>query len=208
MVQIAFCIKACRHSKLRQKQVSKFQLYIATFGNKVGVCKSLRTIGELLRHFLITLQIELVIGETHTVRFINSTTCLQAQEHVLRFRIFTTNIVQVVSCDQAKTIFFRQLLQTTVCLMFFRQVVVLNFQEIVFFAKDFDMFFQATASTVHITLLNQHWKFTSDTSTKADDTFAMSTQNILVHTRFIIETFQLRQRNHLHYIMVAFQIFC
>ena len=191
MVQITFCVKACRNGKLRQKQMTKFKLYITTFSNDVGICKSFRTIGEFLRHFFITFQIELVIGETHTIRFINGATSLQAQEHVLCFRVFTTNIVQVVSSNQTKTIFFRQLFQATVSLMFFRQIVVLNFQEVVFFAKDFNMLFQATTSTVHIALLNQHRKFPCDTSTKTDYAFAMSTQNILVHTRFIVEAFQL-----------------
>ena len=77
-----------------------------------------------------------------------------------------------------------------------------------FFLAKFNHGIDATTSAVHIALLNQHRQFTCDTSTKTDYAFAMSTQNILVHTRLVVETFQLGQRNHLHYIMVAFQIFC
>ena len=74
----------------------KFQLHMAAVRNFIGIFQRFGTITKALRHLVVAFEIKAIVRKAHAVRLIHGTGRLDAQQNVLRGRILSPHIVQVV----------------------------------------------------------------------------------------------------------------
>ena len=203
VTQIAYGIKALRHRELRQQQMAELHLHVAAVGNFIGIAQSLRAIAEQRLHLIIAFQIIAVVVEAHTIRLINRARRLDAQQNILRRGILLLHIMQIVRRHQAKTELLRQLLQLRADLVLLIEVMVLNFQKVIFFAEYIDIFLNTAACSLQIVLQNHLRYLAGNAGAEADNALVISAQYILVYARFIVKALQLTDADNFHQVMVA-----
>ena len=89
----------------------KCEVQIASLGDFRGVFKSFLTAGKQLPQFLFAFEIELFRLKAHTVFVVHGLTGLDAQQYILHFCIFPTQIVGVIGDHQRKSRFSGKPLQ-------------------------------------------------------------------------------------------------
>ena len=207
MAQIAYGIITLRHRELRQQQVTELHLHVAAVGNFIGIAQSLRAIAEQRLHLVITLQIIAIVIEAHTIRLINRARRLNTQQNILRRGILLLHIMQIVCRHQAKTKLLRQLLQLRADLVLLIEVMVLNFQKVIFFAENINIFLNTAACSLQVILQNHLRHLAGNTGTEADNALVIGAQYVLVYTRFIVKALQLTDADDFHQVMVACIVF-
>ena len=203
VTQIAYGIIALRHRELRQQQMAKLHLYVATVGNFIGIAQGLRVIAEQFLHLVIAFQVIAVIVKAHTVRLINRAGRLNAQQNILRRRILLLHIMQIVRRYKAQTELLRQLLQLRADLVLLIEIMVLNFQKVVFLAENVYIFLNAAACSLQVVLQNHLRHLTGNAGAEADNALVIGAQYVLVYTRLIVKALQLTDADNLHQVMVA-----
>ena len=83
------------------------------------------------------------------------------------------------------------------------KVMVLDFQKVIFLAKNIDIFLNTAACSLQVVLQNHLRHFTGNAGTEADNALVIGTQHVLVYARFIIKALQLTDADNLHQVMVA-----
>ena len=203
VTQIAHGIKALRHRELRQQQMAELHLHVAAVSNFIGIAQSLRTIAEQRLHLIIAFQIIAVVVKAHTVRLINRASRLNAQQNILRCGILLLHIMQIICRYQAKTELLRQLLQLRADLVLLIKIMVLNFQKVIFLAKNIDIFLNAATCSLQVVLQNHLRHLAGNAGTETDNALVIRSQHVLVYARFIIKALQLTNANDFHQVMVA-----
>ena len=203
VTQIAHSVKALRHRELRQQQMAELHLHVAAVSNFIGIAQSLRTIAEQRLHLIIAFQIIAVVVKAHTVRLINRAGRLNAQQNILRCGILLLHIMQIICRYQAKTELLRQLLQLRADLVLLIKIMVLNFQKVIFFAENINIFLNTAACSLQVVLQNHLRHLAGNAGTEADNALVIGAQYILVYTRLIIKALQLTDADDFHQVMVA-----
>ena len=183
--------------------MAELHLHVAAVSNYIGIAQSLRTIAEQCLHLIIAFQIIAVVIKAHTVRLINRTRRLNAQQNILRCGILLLHIMQIVCRYQAKTELLRQLLQFRADLMLLIEIMVLNFQKVVFLAENVYIFLNAATCSIQVVLQNHLRHLAGNAGTEADNALVIGTQYVLVYAWFIIKALQLTDADNLHQVMVA-----
>ncbi len=126
--EIFFVSVAFRHRKRRQVIFIENKFQIAHICDFLRIFKRLIAVGKQLAQFLFTLKIKLLGLEFHPVGIIHRFACLDAQQHILHFRIFPPQIVGIVGHYQRQTSLTGKSHNTLVNRLLFLNAVVLQFQ--------------------------------------------------------------------------------
>ena len=183
--------------------MAELHLHVAAVSNYIGIAQSLRTIAKQCLHLIIAFQIIAVVIKAHTVRLINRTRRLNAQQNILRCGILLLHIMQIVCRYQAKTELLRQLLQLRADLVLLIKVMVLNFQKVVFLAENVYIFLNAATCSLQVVLQNHLRYLAGNAGTEADNAIVIGTQYVLVYARLIVKALQLTDADDFHQVMVA-----
>ena len=138
--QIGLARKALRHREMRQLGHAEFQLHLTAHGDLVRAFQRVQRIGEQSLHLLFRFDEELAALIAQTVLVRHLFRGLDAEQKVVRFRVFLTDIVAVVGRDQRDAGLLREPKETAVHGLLFRIAVVLQLQEIVVRAEDVPVF--------------------------------------------------------------------
>ena len=111
--------------------------------------------------------------------------------------------MQIICRYQAKTELLRQLLQLRADLVLLIKIMVLNFQKVIFFAENINIFLNTAACSLQVVLQNHLRHLAGNAGTEADNALVIGAQYILVYTRLIIKALQLTDADNLHQVMVA-----
>ena len=84
------------------------------------------------RHFFLTFEVKFFGFKPHPVDIFHRFAGLDAHKYILHAGILPTGIMCVIGGDQWNTGFFRNSNDTTAYIRIFRQIVILNFQIIIF----------------------------------------------------------------------------
>ena len=134
--QIIFVVHAVRGMEFRQVKLAERKGHIALLSNLMGIIQRLRDVGEDFAHFIFGLEVELVVGKTHAVVFIDGGRRLNAHQHILRFCILLQNIVHVVGGDERNARLLMEPLHIRQNLRFLLQTLILQFQIEIALAKN------------------------------------------------------------------------
>ena len=183
--------------------MAELHLHVAAVSNFIGIVQSLRTIAEQRLHLIIAFQIIAVVVEAHTIRLINRARRLDAQQNILRRGILLLHIMQIVCRHQTKTELLRQLLQLRAYLVLLIEVMVLNFQKVIFLAENIDIFLNTAACSLQVVLQNHLRHLAGNAGTEADNALVIRSQHVLVYAWLIIKALQLTDADDFHQVMVA-----
>ena len=81
--------------------------------------------------------------------------------------------------------------------------MVLNFQKVIFLAKNINIFLNTAACSLQVVLQNHLRHLAGNAGTEADYALVICSQHVLVYTRLIIKALQLTDADDFHQVMVA-----
>ena len=113
----------------------------------------------------------------------------------------------IVGRNQTDAVFIRQFDKTFIGNTFFRQAMILNFQEVIVLAEDVNILLHQTVSFIFVVLNQCPRHITGNTSRQTDNPLMVLPQKLLVHTRLVIHAFNIGQRHQLYQILIAGLIF-
>ena len=168
---------------------SESKVNFAAFCNLFGVIESLRKVLKDLPHLLLTLQIKLIVRESHPI-FIVYTRCgLDRQENIMGLRIFAIYIVNIVGADHRYSRFFGKARKLRIDPRFFFQTLILQFQIKMIFPEDFVKFEGFSLCSVVISIQKRTLHLARKTRGESDYPGTVFPQYILVYPRLIVKAF-------------------
>ena len=69
---------------------------MAAVRNFIGIIQCFGTITKACRHLVVAFKVKAIVRKAHAVRLVHGAGCLDAQQNILRGRVLTPHIVQVV----------------------------------------------------------------------------------------------------------------
>ena len=126
----------------------------------------------------------------------------------MELAILPQEVMGIVGSHQPQIVFFCQRDDARHGLLLLRQAVILNLDEIIFLAKDIQIFLQGLFCPEHIPPDNPGRHLSGNTGTKADEPLAVFPQQLLVHSGLVVHALSIGTRHQLHQILIAFVVFC
>ena len=173
----------------------------------MGVDDRFGHLAEDLFHFSPGFEVKFLPREPHTVLVLNFGARLDAEHGVVRARIRGVDVVNVVRGDDLETELFAEFEQPGDDFLLFGDAVILDFDEIVFFAEDLDKFAAGLAridlAVVEEVLGNEG----SQTPCKSDQSLRIFGQSLHIRARFVVKSAQMGVGDEFEEILVAGKIF-
>ena len=193
---------------IRNVDLAESQFHIALVRNDLGVFNGFRNVRKQISHFPFRLQIELVIREAHSVFVFHQLTGLNTNQNVMSLGITLTNVMHVIGGHQRNSCFCSQSLHIGKNFQLFFQALILQFQIEVSFAKNVQKCQRFGLSSFVVIIHQQLLDLTCQATAQGNDPFAILTQNIMVHTRLIVESASKSLGYDLHQIFIALFVLC
>jgi hypothetical protein len=195
------------HLKIREGIFHRFDLYVASLGNRHGALERLGKFSEHLRHFLGGLEKELVGGEFHAVRVAHGLAGLNAEQHFLGVGIGMFQVMAIVGGHQGNSGFLGERHDLRIDALFDVQALILNFEKKITFSKDVA---QAVGRVARLgrALFHQVFRYSAaQARRKRDQAAAVFRQQVIIYSRLVIKAFEKPRGNQLDEIAIAFCIF-
>ena len=200
--QICPVVHPVRSMKLRQMKLAEGEFHIAAFCDLPCVFDCLRRVGEDLLHLLFRFQIILIVGEAHAVFFVYGRGCLDAHQYILRLRVFTVHIVDIVGRDKRNAGLLMEPFHVRQDPRFLFKTLILQFQKVIAFPEDLQHFQRFSPGAIVIAVEQIALHGPRQTRGCGDDSVAVPAEHFLVDPRFIVEPVSVAFRNDLHEIFV------
>ena len=166
---------------------AKCKFHIASHSNLMRILHRLRQFAENLPHFLLALEIELIVGKPHTVFVIDVRRGLDAQKNIVRFRIFPVHVVNIVSADHWDPCFSAEADQFRIDERFLIKPLILNLEVEIIFAENISQFERFCLRALIITVEQAALHLPRQTCRQRNDAVAVLPQQFFIHARFVVK---------------------
>ena len=198
---------AFRRSELRQMQLAEGEFHVAAIRDLRRVLQRFRRIGKDFSHLILGLQIELVVGEAHSVFFVDGSGRLDAHEYVLGRSVLPVHVVDVVGGHERNARLLVESFHVRQDPGFFFKSLILQFQEVVARAEDTDHLQGLTFGSLVVAVEQMPLHVACQTGGSGDDALAVPVEDVLVDSRLIVKSVPETFRNDLHEILVSGVVF-
>ena len=201
--KIAVVRLARRNLEIREGMRDFFDAQLAPLRDLDRARDRLRHFREDLVHFFGGLHVELVVGELHALGVAARAAGLDAEEKVVGRRILFAEIVGVVGHYQRNVGLLRQLDQARVDAFFLFQALVLHFEKKIPFSENVLELIRDAARFIHVVGLQSLGDFSAQAARERNQALRVAGQQVLVHSRLVIKTFEIPRRDELNQVAVA-----
>ncbi|KFM93090.1 hypothetical protein DJ90_2785 [Paenibacillus macerans] len=190
----------------RQNMAAEFQLKLAALGYFYRVGQRLGHMREQRGHLIPGFQVELVRVHFEPVFVVDRFAGADANEHILNLGVLPVQVMHIVGGRQFDPRLLRQLNKLEVYLFLLRQTVILQLQikisakRRLIAQRRFFRFLVRSAQQ-----MMRH--LSAQTGAQADQPFPMPLQRLPIDPRFVVEAFQMADRDEFHQIPVPGFIF-
>ena len=198
---------ALRELEFRQEILAERKLHIAALRNFYCIVKRLRHIREQLAQLLFALEIEFLRLKFHAVRVVDGLAGLDAEQHVLHFRVRLAQIVCVVRHDERQRQFFGELADLCVDGPLLRDAVILQLQIKMVRPENFGILARRLLGGLQVVLHDRLRDAPSQTGRQGDQALVMLAQQLHIHARAVIKALREAERDHIAEIAVAGLVF-
>ena len=180
---------------------------VAHLGDELGVRDGLGHLGEELRHLVARLQVKLLAVEAHALLVVDLRAGLDAEHGVVRAGVGVADVVNVVGADDLEVELLGELEEAGDDFALLGDAVVLDLDEIIFAAEDFD---EAAAGLARLLVavveqVLRHER--GEAAGEADQAVGVLRERLEVGARLVIKTLEVRVGDELEEVLVAGEVF-
>ena len=179
-------VLSLRSFEFRQMVLAEFKVEIAGIGNKLSIVHRLRQICKNLSHFVLALEVELIVRKAHSVLVIQSCSRLNGQKHIVSLCILFAHVVNIVGGYQGHIEFTPQPDQVVLYGHFLFQPLILYFQIEIALSEYFQKRLCLSLCSCIVLYQQAMLNVSGKTCRKGDDSFAVFSEHIFVNPRFIV----------------------
>ena len=199
-----------RHSlwqrKVRQMQMPKLEVDLASLGDLLRIGERLRVIVEKLLHLLGRAHVELPFGIAHARRIMDALARLNREQDVVRLRVLLMHIVDVVRRHESDAELLRQLDDACKRCLFIGDSMVLNLKEEVLSSKDVDVLLDELFRALSLAAQDRLRNLARHAGAEAYKSLMVLAQDVLVDARLIVHSLCIGERDEFHEASIAFII--
>ncbi len=186
-----------------RRTIAVQQVELATLRDRERVVTRFGELAEHLAHLLGALQVELFGVEPQPLRVGLHLLLLDAQQHVVRLRVFLQGVVQVVGRHDRDVQRAAQLDLAAQDLVLVSDAVIHHLDEEVVGAEDVAVFPRDGGRLVFLTVQQRDRGLAGQAPRQADETLRVLGHQLLVHARAVVEALEVRIADQLEQVPVA-----
>ena len=181
---------------------AEFQFQVAPPGHLQGVGHRLGTVGELARHLVGRLEVELVGGEAEPLGIVDGAAGLDAEQDLVRVGLLAVEVVAVVGGHQLDAQLPAQLHEALVGHLLFRDAVFLQL-EVEAVAKDLLQLDRLGPGAVRVVVGEAPGDLAVQAGGEGDQALLVPEEHLLVDARLVVEPLGLGNGGQFHQVLVA-----
>ncbi len=188
---------------MRDPELPEWQGDVRHLRDPTGVQDGLALVREERGHLGSRLDVELVGVEPEAPRGIQVVAGAHAQQHIVRFRLLLSDVVEVVGHDERQPDLRAKAQELAVEPLLFREAVVLELQEEVALAEDLAVLAGRLARPFPVLHLQRLGHLAAEAGTEADQPFAVLRQVLVVDAWLVVVPVEMGVRNQATQVLVA-----
>ena len=199
-------VQAVRNTGRRHGNTPIFQLHIAPLGNPQRVFDRARHMPEQFLHLLRRFEIELLCRVFELIGVIDVRSRPDTEQNIVGVCVFVLQVVDVIGTDDRQVKFPGDSDELLVTLNLLGQVVVLEFDVVVFAAEQIAIEAAGVPRRFVIVAQQMLVDLAAETGGRGDNAFVVLFQQCTVDTRFVVEAIYGRNRGEFKEVLVAVEI--